>query len=162
LKMSSLAGIVKEHCSCFPAFYASHDLKLFAKEFNHGNKVKKAKQIFDWMTENVKYDQEQKYYKSATEVYWSRTGVCFDMSLLYIVLSRLCGLKTKMAIVKKDYLNERVHHACVSLEFMFDKILVDPAYYTFNIRHRKYKLVNDDYVRSMYNAFNYKAMHSIT
>ena len=87
-------------------------------------------------------------YKTAKEVFHevdqkgNRFAVCGEYALLYIALLDEVGIPASYVSVRRDYRNKKVIHACAAL-FLDGKVtLVDPAYKTFDIVHKKYKIID--------------------
>jgi transglutaminase-like putative cysteine protease len=108
----------------------------------------KAMAIFDWFIKNIKYGRQKirmgkKKYRHAAEVYNDREGVCGEMAVLYVAMARSVGLQANYVSVDIDYKGEKVYHACAAFKFKGKYILVDPAYYSFDIKHVDYKVMTD-------------------
>ncbi len=108
----------------------------------------KAIVIFDWFIKNIKYGRQKirmgkKKYRHATEVYNDREGVCGEMAVLYVAMARSVGLQANYVSVDIDDKGEKVYHACAACKFQGKYILIDPAYYSFDINHVDYKVMTD-------------------
>lgn len=110
------------------------------------NDEEKAKRIFDWMHQNIEYDnlRNDNKYQNSKETLEHRSGICGEMAFLYITMARAAGLKSKYVSVKVDCDNKKVNHGCAAVYIQNNPILVDPAYNKFDIYHRKYKILNDN------------------
>jgi hypothetical protein len=111
-----------------------------------------AKVIYNWITENIEYDNERK--KSIDDkldkglpyepdvVIGRKKGVCSDMALLYVAIAKEFGIKAHYAHVDIDCKGEDVSHACAAIKTQTGQmILIDPAYRQFDIKHQKYQIV---------------------
>ncbi len=97
--------------------------------------------LFDWTLENIRYKKGSKY-KDSVEVLQKGRGVCAETAILYTTIARCMGFCCNYASVKIDNSGEKVRHACSALE-LERRILVDIAYETFDIHHKKYKVLKD-------------------
>jgi len=124
-------------------FLVSREMMSVANRFSRlCSDYEKAKAIFDWMLDNIKY-KESGGLKNAIEVFEKGYGICSEESVLYITLARCCGIKAKYVSVKIDDEGKKVCHACAAVYINGKWLLVDPAYQTFDIAHRVYTLVSD-------------------
>lgn len=115
--------------------------------------------IYAWMQQNICYDYDgmmridsklPKIYKTSLETFYTKTGNCAEMAFLYVVMARSCSLNSNFVFVDVDYKGEEVCHACAySLER-----LIDPAYNTFDINHKKYKIMNDLDASKLFSSLN--------
>ena len=107
----------------------------------------KAKAIFDWVHVNIKYGETTRPnrigYRDSIETKVSKEGVCGEMAFLYVAMARVVGLRSSFVIVDRDYTGKKVNHACAAVFINNRMILADPAYHTFDIAHKKYKVMND-------------------
>ena len=127
--------------------------------FGKTNELEKAKAIFDWFENNVKYDDVKRntinqksnstYFTSA-EMFSQKIGVCGEMVVLYVVMARYAGLSAYFVNVDIDYKQEGVNHACVGLNLEGKDVLIDPAYHTFDIKHIKFCKWTDDYALKVF------------
>lgn len=70
-------------------FDASYEIVTDA---NATTDMEKAKAIFDWVVENIRYEESPENIPCALTTYERRSGVCEDYSLLYSALCRASGL----------------------------------------------------------------------
>ncbi len=108
----------------------------------------KAKVLFDWMQKNIKYGTSRRRgigYRDSIETKVDHEGVCGEQAFLYIALARIVGLTSNYVTVDKDFRGRSVKHACASVLINGKLVLVDPAYHTFDISHKKYKVLKDEY-----------------
>ncbi len=105
----------------------------------------KAHAIFNYMQNNINYGKHRGMvgYRNSEEVQKQKQGVCGEMAYLYVILARSLGLKSNFVNVDVDNKGKKVHHACASVNLSGRNILVDPAYHGFDIKHRRYNIVND-------------------
>ncbi|MFO8017692.1 MAG: transglutaminase-like domain-containing protein [Promethearchaeia archaeon] len=59
------------------------------------NPVEKAEKIFDWIIENIEYDETLDEEKGATYAYANRTGDCSEFSDLMVTLLRIQGIPAR-------------------------------------------------------------------
>lgn len=112
----------------------------------------KAKKLFDWFEENIKYGENKKItgYSTGQEVFRNKEGVCGEMAFLYVTMARGLGLKANYVSVKKDYEKKKVNHACAGVDVERGFILIDPAYDTFDIKHKKYTIRTDKEIMNIF------------
>jgi len=129
-------------------FIINSELVKIIKDYavNIKNDEEKAQRIFDWMHQNIKYDNLRKdnRYQNSKETLEHRLGICGEMAFLYITMARAAGLKSKYVSVKVDCDNKKVNHGCAVVYVQNNPILVDPAYNKFDVHHRRYKILNDN------------------
>ncbi len=65
------------------------------------------------------------------------------MAYLFIVMARYAGLDAKYVTVTKDNDEKRVNHACAAVFINNKRYLVDPAYKTFDIKHKEISIKSD-------------------
>jgi len=113
-----------------------------------------ARSIFTWMQDNITYGDNviNVGYQNSVEILKNKTGICGEMAFLFTTMARCCGLQSSWVDVKVDYRGKSVHHACSSVRLR-KEILVDPAYNTFDIKHKKYVLLNDAHAIRLYNQW---------
>ena len=125
----------------------------------HFENLEKHLAIYNWMQQNIKYDYDgmmridnnlPRPYKTSLETFYTKTGNCAEMAFLYIVMARSCSLDSRFVFVEVDFRGEKVCHACaVSLGK-----LIDPAYETFDINHKKYTVMNDLDASNIFSEMN--------
>jgi hypothetical protein len=142
-----------------PYIISSELVKIIREHTKKCNtKEEIAKCIFNWMEQKISYGDDLRTmrrvgYKNTKEVIIDGEGICGEMAYLYITMTRCCGLKSSFAHVKKDYKGKKVRHACVYVELDNKNILVDPAYHTYNINHQRYRVLSDNEVLGLFNAW---------
>jgi transglutaminase-like putative cysteine protease len=107
-----------------------------------GSSKAKAKALFEWIHKNIQYGGNRPRgigYRDSVETKLAGEGVCGEMAFLYVAMARVVGLTARFVIVDRDYRNSSVNHACAGVYIKDQLILVDPAYHTFDIHHRKFK-----------------------
>ncbi len=129
-------------------FIINSELVKIIKDYtvNIKNDEEKAKKIFDWIHQNIEYDnlRNNNRYQNSKETLENRLGICGEMAFLYITMARAAGLKSKYVSVKVDCDNKKVNHGCAAVYVYNNPILIDPAYNKFDIHHRKYNILNDN------------------
>ena len=106
----------------------------------------KAKRLFYYLKSLIHYGDEKRGivgYRDSIEVWTTKEGVCGEMSYLYITLARSIGLKAGYVHVDRDFRDEEVNHACAWVKLNNRDVLVDIAYHTFDIKHKRYFKVSD-------------------
>ncbi len=118
------------------------------------NIEERAKAIYDWVIENTSYDRDYKKhktpYRNSIEAFLHRKGLCGSLAYLYIAIARAAGLKAEYVHVRKDFQGKDVHHACAAVHLGNRTVFVDLAYYTYDILHQDYKILNDAESAEMY------------
>lgn len=83
------------------------DIDNFAKELVQGRSTdrEKAEVIYKWVGKNIKYDNEkaEKVFKNIYDIksgaiptYYSKKGICFDYSCLYVAMCRANNIKVRL------------------------------------------------------------------
>lgn len=106
----------------------------------------KARAIYDWIEGSIRYGERRRGkngYRTAAEVMQDGEGVCGEMAVLNVVMNRSVGLKSNYVSVTVDFQGKDVLHACSSILINGNALLSDPAYHTFGIRHKRYKILPD-------------------
>jgi hypothetical protein len=127
------------------SFTYDDDLETKARTLVLGinNGLAKSREIFNWITSNVKYDHKRgKYqtsYKGALDVYKTRIGICGELSALQVTMERLVGNTAYLVAVEPK-------HACAAYINPNGKVtLVDPtSKFGFDIKYPKYEILSDD------------------
>lgn len=142
-----------------PFIITSGLVKIIRKRVeNCRSKQEKARAIFDWIQENIEYGTSKRRngYKNSKEVINDHEGVCGEMAFLYTTMARCCDLRSAYVSVRVDNRGEKVHHACSIVDVGDSnpiEILVDPAYHTYDIHHRKFKVLSDAEILAKYNSW---------
>jgi len=104
----------------------------------------RAKKVYDLVHDSISYGdiKRNRGYAGAKEVWRNKEGVCGEMSYLYIAATRYLGLKSSYVSVSHDVAGKKVNHGCAAV-WTPKMTLVDIAYHSFGIRHRKYTLLSD-------------------
>ena len=115
-----------------------------------------AKDIFDWITENIVYDKNHGrfFYRTARETYNDGHGVCGELSVLYMAFLREMGIASAFAEVMKDFKGDDVKHACVLINNDGKQFLSDPAYKVFEIDHLNWLEWNEKKLIAEYELWN--------
>ena len=119
------------------------------------NEQDKSRKLFDWFEDNIAYGDSKRMtgYSNGIEVFLNEQGVCGEMSFLYVTMARTIGMKSNYVSVKKDYRGDDVHHACAGVNLGHRMLLVDPAYHTFDIKHKDFKVRTDLEIMELYNQW---------
>lgn len=136
-----------------------------SKSLRGSSRYSTAKNVFDWMQENIKYNNYAKGiirsiflnydYKSAHQVFRAGEGICLDQSYLYCVLAKYAGISSDIVEVTKDCNGEKVWHACCSVNTGNERLLVDPAYFNFDAKHEDYSIMSEEEARNQYNSLRH-------
>jgi len=119
-----------------------------------------AKKIFNWMVSNISYGRRKlgnRGYRNSVEVFDDCEGVCGEMAMLYLVMIRTAGIRGSYAHVDVDQTGKAVNHACamIDVEGAYGGItFVDPAYKTYDIRHKTVKPLTDFEIFKTFNQWN--------
>lgn len=139
-------------------FIADSQLVLLVNQQLKGVKkdYEKARRIYDWMEQNIDYGDpdivKRRGYSNSKETLRSKSGICAEMTFLYVTMARSAGLVAKVADVTRDHEGKRVEHACAAVSADGRWVLADVAYHTFDIQHQKFRLMSDREVIRHYNA----------
>ncbi len=138
-------------------FVYDNSLKETARTITSGagGGLEKALKIYEWIEGNITYENDGKY-RNALEVFKDRKGVCGSISFLYVTLARLNGLEAYSVDVVRDNRNRKVKHGCAAVIINEKTILVDNAYHEFDIRHRKYSILDDKTITEMFQQWRSK------
>ena len=143
-------------------FILNNKMKNIAQgicNFTQDNEIK-ARRLFDWTVKNIKYGKQKRGgegYKNSIEVFESGEGVCGEMAALYVTMTRASGIRSSYVSVRRDFKGENVHHACAMIDIpgKFDRFtLVDPAYKSFDVAHKKFKPLSDFEIYETYKGWN--------
>ncbi len=108
------------------------------------SKEARAKAIYNWIEQNIEYGKiKPNTYVNSKEVLSYKRGICAEMAFLYIAMTRSIGLKSNFVSVDRDNSNKKVNHACAVVETERGLVFVDPAYHTYDIKHRRYRIWKD-------------------
>ncbi|MBI2148355.1 transglutaminase domain-containing protein [Candidatus Woesearchaeota archaeon] len=117
----------------------------------------KALRLYEWCLENLRYDKtELAYYsyRSASQTFKDRMGVCVDFTFLYVVMARLAGIDARFVDVYEDNVGQKTPHVCAGIYLNSQNItLVDITYKKFGINHPTYKIYTDKEVHDFCNFF---------
>ncbi len=129
---------------------------------NCETELDKAKAIFYWMRKNISYDLTKYFtrtngfvrnhklfgdesgYRNSTEVIDDEEGICGESAFLYVTMARCVGLDSNIVFVNRDCYSDSVNHGCAVVHIRGKRILVDPAYDTFDIKHKEYRIQSDE------------------
>ena len=92
---------------------------------------------------------------TAQEVFaaWHRQGAsfaCQDLAFLYVALARGVGVSAYPAFVEEDCHGIKLLHSCAAVFVGAKAFLVDPAYLSFGVAHRKFTLLDDLQASAVY------------
>ena len=107
---------------------------------------------------NIKYDKEDSKRPNGTKDALSvfeergedgkRFALCIEYAFLYVVMARIAGLRAVAARVfirnaNMSYSGQEEGHICAAVEINNKQILVDPAFFGFDIKHKKFVFLDD-------------------
>lgn len=130
-----------------------------------GSDYDKAYNLYSWMESNIQYDKAKFHYRSASQVFRDRKGVCVCQAFLYTTMARIAGLDSSFVDVIKDE-SGKGDHTCSSVRINGRRILVDTCRTNgFNINHKKYDFWSDERTRNYYSQYfddspNFSADHA--
>ncbi len=130
-------------------FYATTPMKALADRLyneSKGDYLTFAKKVFEWSIENIAYQEQHTldHYKTAREVYNSKSGICGEQAVFFCSLLKYKGFKPNYIHVDIDAYSEAVNHAVAGIEVNGRTVLVDIAYKTFDISHQRWNKVSDE------------------
>jgi len=109
--------------------------------------INKLRNIFNWFSDNIVYGTQKREinngYRTSNEVFRDKEGICGEMASLFVVMSRYIGIKSNYVSVKKDLFDKSVYHACSGVQINGETILIDPAYKTFDAKHKDFVIRTD-------------------
>jgi transglutaminase-like putative cysteine protease len=93
------------------AIKSNEEIDNYARSLVRGETtdIRKAKLIYRWVSNNIKYDYDKVEHfqqnipdssTGAIEAFKARKGICFDMSALYVAMLRAVGLKVRLVVGK--------------------------------------------------------------
>lgn len=141
--------INKDYNSCYyNTFYATLPMKQLADIFwseTNGTSLSYCKKIFDWTKQNIAYQKthDLKHYKTAKEVFATKSGICGEMSIFLNSLLKYKGLAPDYIHVDVDMNGEKVNHACSGIRIKENYYLLDVAYNRFDAKHQRWNKVTD-------------------
>jgi transglutaminase-like putative cysteine protease len=124
------------------------DIAQFLKPTAHA--YDKARAVHDWVVANITYDYRRRdairsgrdngnpYRPEMTLE--RKAGICSDMTVLYIALAGMLGVRAQYAYVSVDQTGEKVRHACAEVDVGHRRLLADPVYRIFDARHQSYEI----------------------
>lgn len=128
-------------------FVISKELVRMTKRYTQSCRTdeEKARAIFDWIEQNIQYGTSKRTngYSNTQEVLRNREGVCGEMAFLFITKARAVSLRSAYASVAVDCFGESVHHGCAIVDVGDRDILVDPAYHTYDVKHKEFTVLSD-------------------
>lgn len=149
--------VIVERDTDNPFQISSKMLDISKKEVSKERTRKgKAKKLFDWMQKNIQYGSGRRPnvgYRDSIEVKISKEGVCGEQAILYIAMARCVGLVANYVSVSVDFQGKRVNHACAAVKLRNATVLVDPAYHSFDIKHKQYRIESDEMAHRLFKAF---------
>ena len=146
------------------ALFVNAEIAVLAKRFYNDYfwHHTRAYAIFEWMTRNVRYDEEKLHrieaggnppMRGPRETLEEKKGVCIEQAYLYTSIARAANLEAGIVDVLKTRDGKR-EHACSSVKLWGDIYYVDPAYETFAIKHRKVRRMSDLEVEEYFHTMN--------
>ncbi len=87
--------------------------------------------------------------KSASETFEARKGMCDDVSFLYTTMAKIAGFNSGVAFVTYGSYED---HMCSWIRDNDGLVLVDVAQRTYNAKHSRYLLLDDDETITFFNT----------
>lgn len=112
----------------------------------------RASKIFEWVMQDDYVHDET--LSDAEEVYTKKQGDCGELTYQFVTGARLAGLNADYVYVNLDDKGKTVNHACASVEINGERILVDPAYHKFDIKHQDYEVKSDSEAIQLFRQWN--------
>jgi len=134
------------------------EMDRWAKELTAAatNDLQKAKVLFDVLvthlsTTPVQFTQPP----TARQVFeaWNTSDPsfgCQDLAFLYVALARAAGINAYHVAVEEDCRGMNVLHGCAAVFIGGRALLVDPAYSSFGISHKRFKVLSDVQTEAVY------------
>lgn len=128
------------------------------------SEINKAHAIYQWMKQNIPYDnearrridnEEYRKYRTAKETYNDGTGVCGEQAILYIALAKAVGLKARYVKIKKD------NHAIAEVTTKSGhKLYIDTTRENgFGYEYKDQETLSDELLDTEFNGWNYDRTH---
>lgn len=149
--------VVNPNPNFYNIFYMSQPMKALCDNLNrncNGEKLAFTKQLYDWAEANIVYQNghDLEHYKTAREVFNSKSGICGEMSIFFNACCKYVGIEAHYVHVDVDYTGEKVNHACSLVKIDSESFLVDIAYHSYKIAHQKWEIVsNENLINNMIN-----------
>ena len=129
-------------------YYMTQPMKKLCDELirkSNGDHLQFSKELFHWAEANIKYQDNHNltHYKTAREVFNSKSGICGEMAILFNAFCKYVGIENSFVQVEIDNTGVAVNHACSAIKINNELILVDVAYHTYRISHQKWTIVSD-------------------
>lgn len=139
-------------------FACNQDMRNLVSALCSGssNDVDKFNIIFDWMLNNIEYGTEKRGssgYRTAIETYYSRQGVCGEMTALLVAMLRNAGIKAYYTHVSVDNGGKEVSHACATVYIDGISRLADVAYKNPDVKHVSFEVESDRDVLTKYRSW---------
>jgi len=147
--------VVNPNPNFYNIFYMSQPMKSLCDDLMrncNGDKLAFTKKLFDWADANIVYQNghDLEHYKTAREVFNSKSGICGEMAIMYNSFCKYAGIEARYVHVDQDNSGKQVNHACSLVKLENESFLVDIAYHTYSIKHQKYNIVsNEELINNM-------------
>lgn len=85
--------------------------------------------------------------------HWNDTAMAFrcqELSYIYVAMARSLGLEASVAEVEQDAYGIATLHSCAAVLVGDRQILVDPIYRQFDIKHKKFTILDDAQTTASY------------
>jgi hypothetical protein len=149
--------VVNPNPNFYNIFYMSLPMKNLCDDLMrkcNGNKLAFTKELFNWADSNIMYQDghDLEHYKTAREVYNSKSGICGEMTIFFNACCKYIGIDAFYVHVDVDNIGEKVNHACSLIKVENESFLVDIAYHSYKISHQKWEVVtNEALINNMIN-----------
>ncbi len=121
---------------------------------NRAPEIERAKIVYDWMLQHIRYDSWRKRAIDddltsgkplrPEETLLNGKGICSDLAVLYVAISRRLDLPAFYAYVDRDEKNQPITHAIAIIDLPKQELQVDPALRIFDAHHLSYYLEEPD------------------
>lgn len=138
------------HSTCYyNTFFATMPMKELADTLwseSNGNPFNFCRKVFDWTKHNIDYQKTHglDHYKTAREVFSTKSGICGEMSIFVNSLLKYKGLTPDYVHVDVDMNGKKVNHACSGIKIKGSYYLLDVPYNQFDAKHQRWNIVTDD------------------
>src|SRR3989344_8049522 len=110
----------------------------------------------EWVYNNIRPygDRNTTIYRSASETFEDMMGECVDRSFLLITMNNLMGMNAGFVSVMKTYDGRTNPHVCTYIKD-FDEgfVLLDPALYGYDPKHKQYAVYDREMAKRFYNTY---------
>ena len=112
--------------------------------------------LYLWILDNIKYDENHstEFYRSARQVYNEKRAVCGEFVILQMAFLKYINIESHFVEVAMDNDGKEVVHACLGVKRGKGIQLIDIAYRSFDIFHKKYRVIDENELDMKFNNWN--------